>query len=166
MEHSCHVTCFGPLLACGWPLSNLTGKTWWLGCMCQSQKKARSQIQIPAKWWQGSPGLHWGLTCLSNLCILRLSYKSQNIGKEPRAGTILRAVPVFWDTTLEKPPVRDSLNALHTVSNVNKAQTRNVYIKIFHSLQYCRFCLHTGWKCYQANIFSSVDFMHQEEERI
>lgn len=91
---------------------------------------------------------------------------SQNIGKEPRVGTILKAVSVFWDTTLEKPPVRDSLNALHTVSNVNKAQTRNGYIKIFHSLQYCRFCLHTGWKCYQANIFSSVDFMHQEEERI
>lgn len=77
------------------------------------------------------------------------------------------AVPAFWDTTLEKPPVSDSLNTLHSVCNVSKAQMRNLYIKnLFRGLQYCRFCLHTGWKCYQANIFLSVDFMHHEKTRI
>lgn len=69
-------------------------------------------------------------TCLSTLSVLRLSYMRQNIGKVCRARTILRAGLVFWDTTLEKPPVCNSLNTLHKVSNVNKAQRRNVYIKI------------------------------------
>lgn len=92
----------------------------------------------------------------------------QNIVKVPRAGTILRAVPVFWDKTLGKPPVHDSLNILHSVSNVNKAQTRNAYIKICFTA--CSTagsaCTLNGWKCYQANIFLSVDFMHQEKKRI
>jgi len=58
---------------------------------------------------------------------------NQNFGQVPRAGTVLRALRVFWDATLEKPPPCDSLNTLHRVtyvSNVNKAQTRNVYVKI------------------------------------
>lgn len=168
MEHLCHLTCFGPSLACGWLLNNPTRETAGRAA-CTSPRTWPNPSEVMTRFPWASPRSDRGPegTCLSNLSILRLSHTSQNIGKVPGAGIILRTVPTFWDTTLEKPPVSDSLNTLHSVINVNKAQMKNLYIKnLFHGLQYCGLCLHAGWKCYQANIFLSVDFMHQEKMRI
>lgn len=167
MEHLCHLTCFGPSLACGWLLNNPTRET-----------AGRAACGSPRTWPNPRPKSQWsddkvplGFTKVwqrtwRNMSEQPLNFKASSHEPKHWKGAWGRDYPEDC-THILGYNTSDSLNTLHSVINVNKAQMRNLYIKnLFHGLQYCRFCLHTGWKCYQANIFLSVDFMHQEKMRI